>query len=512
MEEILPSITEQDILCAETPAGPSAMVVFGASGDLTRRKLLVSLAELFARDLIPKEFYLLGCGRTQYSDEQFRKMADESLAAADEDIPEEVKKRFIERLYYLSGDYSDSSTYGNMGIRLRELNERHGVGGSIVFYLAVPPVLYTTIVKNLGDAGLACPENKPRKDVRLVVEKPFGRDLNSAVELNEHIQQCFEETQIYRIDHYLGKETVQNILMFRFANTIFEPVWNRNHIDHVQITIAESVGVGRRGGYYDKSGALRDMFQNHVTQMLSLVAMEPPASFEADSVRDEKIKLLRSIRPLEQSNISKTVVRGRYTRGILNGESVPGYMEEDGVDPESRTETYIAAKMFIDNWRWRDVPFYLRTGKRLARKNTEIAITFNKPPHSMFVSMGLGDLPANVLVLRIQPEEGISLSFQAKKPGSKACMATLNMSFEYESIFGVGMPESYQRLLLDCLLGDQTLFNRFDAVYKSWEMLMPVLEYWTENPQTPQEYPAGSPSFERADQLIEADGRKWRPL
>jgi glucose-6-phosphate 1-dehydrogenase len=345
-----------------------------------------------------------------------------------------------------------------------------------------------------------------------VVEKPFGHDLASALELNSTIQKHFSESQIYRIDHYLGKETVQNILMFRFANAIFEPVWNRNFIDHIQITIAESLGVEHRGGYYDKAGALRDMFQSHILGMLAFVTMEPPASFQPDHIRDEKVKLLRSIRPFDQRSIEKDIVRGQYSAGAIEGKSVVGYRRELEVDPNSTTETYAAAKVFVDNWRWQGVPFYVRTGKRLARKDTEIAIAFKKVPHSMFVSAGLGDLPANVLVFQIQPEEAISLSFQAKRPGSKACMGTLRMRFGYRDVFGGEAPEAYQRLLLDCMTGDQTLFTRQDDVEVSWNLVTPVLDAWQKWPALPFEYPAGCESFAQADMLIEQDGRRWRGL
>jgi glucose-6-phosphate 1-dehydrogenase len=513
MREIEPTLTQQDILCVEAVAGATAMVVFGASGDLTRRKLLSSLFELFRHELISERFYLVGCGRKELTDQGFRTISRQAIQEPSGRLSAEKVDAFVDRLYYASGDYSNPTFYETLKTRLAELDNKHKVDGPHIFYLAVPPVLYGAIVQRLCSAGLSNADQADEKhQPRLVVEKPFGRDLQTAVELNSTVAQCFDESHIYRIDHYLGKETVQNILIFRFANTIFEPVWNRNYIDSVQITIAETVGVEHRAGYYDKSGALRDMFQNHMLQMLALVAMEPPVSFEADRLRDEKVKLLRSIRPFNPDELDRLIIRGQYGPGSIGDKQVVGYRHEPGVNPQSKTETFVAAKLFIDNWRWKGVPFYLRTGKRLPRKDTEIAITFKHVPHSMFISAGLADALPNVLVLQIQPEEGISLSFQAKRPGSKICMDTLNMSFSYQDIFGVSLPEAYERLLLDCMLGDQTLFTRYDSVETSWQLLTPVLEAWQKDAASPYEYPAGSGSFPQADSLIEADGRKWRKI
>jgi len=513
MQKIRPSVTEQDITCAETKAKPAALVVFGASGDLTQRKLLPGIFQLFKSGLLDERFYLLGCGRKKLSDEKLRQIAQSAIQKNAGNISPKEFKPFADKLYYISGDYSNASFYENIKAKLVELDRKHKVDGAHIFYLAVPPLLYLTIAEQLGSAKLSC-INEPclKQQVRLVVEKPFGRDLQSAVELNNKIHQCFDESQIYRIDHYLGKETVQNILIFRFANSIFEPVWNRNYIDSVQITMTETIGVEHRVSYYDKTGAFRDMFQNHMLQILALVAMEPPISFEADRLRDEKVKLLRSIRPFRLDELHKSVVRGQYGPGSINGQQVPGYHSEPGISPDSKTETFVAARLFIDNWRWKDVPFYLRTGKRLACKNTEIAVNFKKIPHSMFTSAGLIDAPSNVLVLQIQPEEGISLNFQAKRPGPKICMSTLNMNFSYKDIFGIRMTEAYQRLLLDCTLGDQTLFTRYDGVETAWQLLTPVLNVWQKDSSRPYEYAAGSESFPEADQLIESDGRKWRKL
>lgn len=507
MRKITPKVTKMDIICAENPAGPTALVVFGASGDLTSRKLIPGLFDLYQRQLIGAQFYVLGCSRTQISDEQFRQSVKDMIKE-----PSDLTTAFADKMHFINGDYNDAKLYEDLKQRITELNKLHKVDGNLVFYLSVPPFLYPIIVEQLGKAGLSCPPDGDKQRVRLIIEKPFGHDTNSASQLNGVISKCFDESQIYRIDHYLGKETVQNIMMFRFANAIFEPIWNRDYIDHVQITIAESVGVEHRAGYYEETGALRDMFPNHMLQMLSLVAMEPPTSFDADMVRDEKVKLLRSIRPIGFEPWSAQVIRGQYGPGQINGQKVCGYLQEEGVAPDSKTETYVAAKFYIDNWRWKDVPFYVRTGKRLLAKNTEITITFKKVPHSMFVGVGLDDLPPNILTLQIQPREGMSLQFQAKRPGSKLCMGTLDMSFHYGDIFGADMPEAYARLLLDAMLGDRTLFNRYDSVQTGWKLFDPVLQAWQKDQSGLFEYPAGAESFSAADNLIESDGRKWRPI
>jgi len=511
--EIHPSLAALDMVCAETAAPPTAVVVFGASGDLVSRKLIPSLLQIQQRGLLSDRFCLLGCGRTEYSDEQFRQTIRAALNEHAPDVSADSTAAFVEKLHYVSGDYADPSTYEKIGKRLAELRNTHNVDGCNLFYLSVPPALYETIIEQLGAAGLSR-RNDPEceKCARIVVEKPFGRDLASAAKLNQTVSKWFDEAQVYRIDHYLGKETVQNIMIFRFANAIFEPVWNRNHIDNVQITIAETLGVEHRASYYDKSGALRDMFQNHMLQMMALIAMEPPISFHADPVRDEKVKLLRSIRPFQMDLWNQSFVRGRYGPGEINDRHVPPYRLEKGVDPNSSTETFVAARLFVDNWRWKEVPFYLRTGKRLASKDTEIVVTFKRVPHSLFSSVGLDEMPPNTLVFRIQPEEGISLRFQAKRPGSKMCMGTLDMSFGYQDVFGVEMPESYQRLLLDCMVGDQTLFARFDAVEVSWQLLTPVLQAWDNDGGEPFEYPAGADSFPQADALLASDGRQWHKL
>jgi glucose-6-phosphate 1-dehydrogenase len=512
MTKIEATIQKQDMLCIEAAAGPTGFVVFGASGDLAFRKLYPSLYELYRRDLMSDHFYVLGCGRSQYSPQEFQGIVEKTLRQDLDSIDECKLRSFVKHFSYVSGAYEDDAFYENICGHLQHLDEQFNVNGSRIFYLSLPPFLCELIVEKIGHIKLQCPAVSGRfQEVRLVVEKPFGRDLKSARQLDDVLHRHFAESQIYRIDHYLGKETVQNLLIFRFANSIFEPLWNRNYIEHVQITVAEQVGVEHRAGYYDKSGALRDMFQNHLLQMLALVAMEAPVSFEADRIRDEKVKLLRSVRKIEPGDMGQYFVRAQYAKGTVEDKPVPGYLQEQGVPQHSTTETFAAGKLFIDNWRWKDVPFYLRTGKRLKRKLTEIVITFKNVPHSMFQMNGLDDLPPNVLRFQIQPAEGMYLSLQAKRPGSKICLSTLEMAVDYQDVFGFKMPEAYQRLLLDCMVGDQTLFTRHDSILASWEILTPVLESWSqENEVAP--YPAGSDGPQIQKNLWPASGTGWSQL
>ena len=500
--------------CIEEVPQEAGFVIFGASGDLTSRKLLPALFSLYRRRLLPSGFFVLGCARTPMSDASFQARMLEALGRSAAESPQAALSAFLERCFYQAGDYRDPLLYSGLAARLAELDARFLRERNHLFYLATPPGLYRTIVEQLGSSGLARQGRDCCSDAaRFIVEKPFGRDLASAMDLDEALARVFAESQIYRIDHYLGKETVQNVLLFRFANSIFEPIWNRSYIDSVQISVAESLGVEHRAGYFEQAGLLRDMFQNHLLQMLALATMEPPCSFDADRVRDEKVKLLRSIRPLQAG--SDTWVRGQYAAGSVEGQPVPGYREEPGVDPRSRAETYVAAKLLIDNWRWEGVPFYLRAGKRLARKSSTITVRFKSVPHSMFLPLTPRDLSPNTLTFQVQPEEGISLQIQAKHPGPKLCMDELSMRFRYSEVLEDGLPDAYERLLLDCLLGDQTLFIRHDDMQVSWSLITPLLEAWeaagdsseAAGPLYP--YPAGSWGPQAAEELLARDGRSW---
>ncbi len=498
--------------CTEVRPEPCGLVIFGASGDLTHRKLIPALFSLFRRNLLPYEFFILGCARTPMTDEEFRKKARESIESRFAYARTDDLDDFIRRCGYHAGDYQDSGTYTKLSQRLKQLDKEHSSGGHHIFYLATPPSLYCPVASHLSSSGLTEEPESGSPYVHVVIEKPYGRDLESAMSLDNELHNSLAEHQIYRIDHYLGKETVQNILMFRFANAVFEPIWNRRYVDHVQITVAESLGVEHRAGYFEQAGLLRDMFQNHMLQMLALVAMEPPISFDADRVRDERVKLMRSIRPFPLETLDQCITRGQYGPGSIDGIQVPGYRQEPGVAEDSQIETFIAARVFVDNWRWQGVPFYMRSGKRLKRKVSEIAIVFKRVPYSMFAPLSPGELTPNVLVLNVQPEEGIALTIQAKQPGAKLCMNSLTMDFRYEEIFGIELPDAYERLLLDCMLGDQTLFWRSDGIEASWALVTPVLDKWEQEGCPLASYDAGSWGPTQAHTLLEHDGRHWRKL
>jgi glucose-6-phosphate 1-dehydrogenase len=489
-------------------AEPCAIVVFGASGDLAKRKVIPAMFDLAQHNSLGERFAILGFARTPMTDESFRGSLGEAAKTISEVGPIDPEKwnAFASNLYYSSGDYADPDAYAQLARRLAELDEKHQLGGNRLFYLSTPPEVYPTIVQHLGEAGLARPASSDSW-VRIIIEKPFGRDLASAKELNQIVLRVFEENQVYRIDHYLGKDTVQNLLVLRFGNGIFEPLWNRNYVDHVQITASETLGVERRGGFYETAGALRDMIQSHVLQLTSLVSVEPPASFDANAVRNEKLKVLQSIRPFNLEMVAQSVVRGQYGPGKPGDRSTAGYREEPHVSRSSRTETFVAMRVLIDNWRWANVPFYLRTGKRLAKRTTEIVIQFKRAPHIVFRER---NLQPNRLILNIQPDEGICISFGAKKPGPEMSIGNVAMDFSYNKSFGDGSRSAYATLLNDCLRGDATLFDRGDSVEAAWSLIEPILDVWSAaKTATVPEYPSGSWGPTESDQLLERDGRQW---
>ena len=490
-------------------AEPCAVILFGASGDLAKRKVIPALYDLAAHHSLGPRYSIVGFARTPMTDEAFRTTAGDAAKSISEVGPIDPKGwgEFASNLYYSAGDYADQEAYARLASRLAELEAAKNLGGNRLFYLSTPPEVYPNIVEQLGRAGLARPSS-PNSWVRIIIEKPFGRDLASAKELNKIVLNVFDEKQVYRIDHYLGKDTVQNLLVLRFGNGIFEPLWNRNYVDQVQITAAETLGVERRGGFYESAGALRDMIQSHVLQLTSLVAVEPPASFDATAVRNEKLKVLQSIRPFDLEMVAQYVVRGQYAPGEFDGNQVPGYRAEPGVSPHSRTETFVAARLLIDNWRWAGVPFYLRTGKRLAKRTTEIVIQFRRAPHIVFRGR---EVEPNRLILNIQPDEGICVSFGAKRPGTEMSIGNVTMNFSYREGFGDGTRSDYATLLHDCVRGDATLFDRGDNVEAAWSLLDPILDVWTAARSAPvPEYPAGSWGPREADHMLERDGNAWR--
>jgi len=490
--------------------GPCAMVLFGATGDLTKRKLLPSIYNLLSEGLLSREFAIVGMAKDELSTEQFRKRVGDALKEFCPGGDPQLIDWLVVHSYYVSGEFGDIEAYKRLRAQLAEVDKVHGTHKNYFFYLAIAPQFFASAVEKLGESGLSDEENGSWR--RVIIEKPFGRDLESAKELNKKIKDVLYESQIFRIDHYLGKETVQNILVFRFGNGIFEPIWNRNFIDHVQITVGETVGVEGRGGYYDTSGTLRDMVPNHIMQLISLTTMEPPISFHADDVRDEQSKVLHAIHPMTAEDVIHNTVRGQYGPGTSpKGERVPGYRQEPSVNPQSKTETYIALKLSVDNWRWAGVPIYLRTGKAMARRHTEIAIEFKRAPFVLFRDTDIEHLPSNQLVINVQPEEGIALKFGAKVPGPLVKVGPVHMSFNYKDYFGGNAQTGYEVLLYDCMIGDATLFQRADMVEAGWTVVDPVLDVWKALP--PREfpnYPAGTWGPKEADDLMARDGRHWR--
>jgi glucose-6-phosphate 1-dehydrogenase len=483
----------------------SCLVIFGASGDLTQRKLIPGLYSLAHDGLLPAGQTIVGFARAAMTDQAFRTSMKDACNehARTRPVDEAVWENFARGLFYVQGEFTDSGAFDRLHRRLREFDSSRGTGGRRIYYLAVPPQFFSTIAELLGAEKMVRDPERDGPYTRVIVEKPFGHDLESARELNRVAVTTFRERQVFRIDHYLGKETVQNLLVLRFANGIFEPFWNRQYIDHVQLTVAESIGVEKRGNYFDSAGITRDIIQNHMLQLVSLVAMEPPVAFEADAVRDEKVKVLRALRPISDA------VRGQYDEGSVLGEHAAAYRAEEKVDPRSHTETYSALKVFIDNWRWAGVPFYIRAGKRLPKRVTDISIHFRPAPHPLFSKVAMTTHP-NILAIRIQPDEGISLKFDSKLPGPTLRTAPVSMEFRYATSFGAEPPEAYERLLLETMLGDATLFARRDEIETAWAWLDPLLKRWAEDASAPALYPSGSWGPEAADQLIEADGRKWR--
>ena len=488
------------------------VVIFGASGDLTKRKLIPALYNLALEKRLPERFAVVGYARSDMTEEAFRdKMREAVKEFSRTGLKEDVWRQFSNTLYYVRGGYEDHDGFKKLKEFVEGFDRGSRVLPSRVFYLATPPDAYAQLIECTAKTGLAPMEAEAEPRSRVVIEKPFGTDLQTARELNRRIHEFLDERQIYRIDHYLGKETVQNIMVFRFANAVFEPIWNRRYVDHVQITAAESVGVENRGGYYEEAGVVRDMFQNHLLQLLCMTAMEPPVGLDADAVRDEKGKLLKAVRPVASEEVAAAAVRGQYGPGRMDGQEVVGYRQEPGVAKNSTTVTYAAIRFFIDNWRWEGVPFYLRSGKRLAKRVTEVAIEFKRPPLLLFKSHAVEDVSPNVLVMRIQPDEGVSLTFEVKPPGPDMVIKPLSLDFNYAESFGNSPPEAYETLLEDCIEGDSTLFTRHDWVELAWSLVDPIIQVW--NLSKPRNFPiyeAGSWGPREADEFMQREGRRWR--
>ncbi|MCQ8771501.1 glucose-6-phosphate dehydrogenase [Streptomyces telluris] len=487
-------------------AGPSGLVIFGVTGDLSRKKLMPAVYDLANRGLLPPGFSLIGFARRDWENEDFAQIVHDAVKEHSRTpFREEVWQQLVQGCRFVQGDFDDDAAFETLKSTIQELDKQQGTGGNFAFYLSVPPKWFPKVVQQLKKHGLA--DQKEGSWRRAVIEKPFGHDLASAQELNKVVHEVFPTEEVFRIDHYLGKETVQNILALRFANTLFEPIWNRSYVDHVQITMAEDIGIGGRAGYYDGIGAARDVIQNHLLQLLALTAMEEPASFDADALVAEKTKVLGAVRL--PKDLGKETVRGQYAHGWQGGEEVVGYLEEEGIDPNSKTDTYAAIKLEIDNRRWAGVPFYLRTGKRLGRRVTEIAVVFQRAPHSPFDHTATEELGQNALVIRVQPDEGVTLRFGSKVPGTQMEVRDVSMDFAYGESFTESSPEAYERLILDVLLGDANLFPRLKEVELSWQILDPIEQYWESNGK-PASYPAGTWGPVEADEMLARDGRSWR--
>lgn len=496
-------------------AEPCVLVIFGATGDLTRRKLIPALYNLACDGQLPENFVCVAFARRDKTNEQFRNEMLEGVKqySRTQPINMDLWKRFSEMIIYHRSEFHEDEGYTSLKTLLETLDRDHGTAGNRVFYLSTQPSFFPLVTEKLKEHDLIYDYHHVQdKWSRVIIEKPFGRDLDSALKLQDHMIKFLNENQIYRIDHYLGKETVQNLLVFRFSNPIFETMWNNHHVDHVQITVSEDMGIGTRGKFWEEAGMLRDIVQNHMMQLLSLVAMEPPTNLKANAVRNEKVKVMESVRPFPEIGIEKYAIRGQYGPGTINGKNVKGYREEDNVDSNSNIETYVAMELFIDNWRWAGVPFYLRAGKRMPKRTTEIAITFKEVPGILFQSQG-AKIDANILVIRIQPDEGISLKMNCKEPGVTTPLKPVRMDFRYGSFFGATPPEAYERLICDCMAGDNTLFARADEVIASWRLLTPVLKFWEEQKDTKfPNYAAGTWGPEASKGLLERDGRTWRDI
>ncbi len=492
-------------------APPTVVVIFGASGDLTARKLIPAVYNLGHDNLLPTDFYLIGYGRKEIPNEEFRTLAADAIKEfSRRELDQSVWGRVEANTTYVAGGYDDPAAFERLATHITAIEKKIGRDVQVLFYISTPPSVFAPILQNLGASGLAAKHLGLPHHAKVIIEKPFGRDLESARKLNATIRGVFEEHQVYRIDHYLGKETVQDLLVQRFSNAIFEPLWNRNYIDSVQITVAEEVGVGSRGGYYEQSGCLRDMIQNHTMQLLALTAMEPPVSLDAEAIRDEKVKLLRAIQPLSLAP-GGDVARAQYAAGMIGGKAVKGYLEEEGIAATSATETYAALRVSINNWRWQGVPFYLRSGKRMARRVSEIAINFKRPPGTLFAQSERFDLAGNTLSFQIQPDEGLSLILNAKIPGLETRTQPVKMSFRYATTFGSNTPEAYERLVLDAMIGDGTLFIRGDEAETSWKLCTPILESWAASGREGMDsYAAGSWGPPSADALLDKRHHLWR--